>query len=112
MNTDLTGKSQQTLGNGLAPVDGLIDRSGQLKELFLVMIAIVLHQILEEPGFLIDDGQGVVDFMGDACGQAADGGQLLSILKVSKGGFPAFIGILDTLYQLVGNPENNKSDPD
>ena len=76
------GEIEQVMGNFPDPVH-LVDDLGQAVFGFRGVRGSVLFIKLEQPlGFLPDDGQGIVDFMGDAGGELPDGSQFLGLQQL------------------------------
>ncbi|VTR70994.1 hypothetical protein DESC_880020 [Desulfosarcina cetonica] len=77
LNVEMTGESEQLSGNGAAALNRLDDRVDMLDHFRIILVAILdEEQVLYISGGLIDQGQGVVDFVGHPGGQLTDGGQL------------------------------------
>ena len=73
----LAGESQKTLRQFGAALRGIVDHRGDCRELGLVGDGV--RQDLDGPG---DDGENVVEVVGDAAGQLADGLHLLRLRQL------------------------------
>jgi hypothetical protein len=74
------------------------------------VIAVDGEQILDEPGFLVDDGQRIVDLVGHTGGQAADGGQLVGILHLVQGLDAPPVGGMDAIDKVGGHAQDGNDD--
>ncbi|CAK8713513.1 hypothetical protein GMJAKD_02790 [Candidatus Electrothrix aarhusensis] len=77
----LMGKTEQTMSNDLTALHAILDAcKGFLHHILVRKIRRHLLNILDQASLLINDRQGIINFMGHPGCQPADGGQLIGLL--------------------------------
>ena len=107
----VTGKTEQSFGYPAAAFDRGQHRVQELDYPRILWTGVgVDEDILDKPGLLIDDGQRIVDFMGDARGQAADRCQLVGIFHLMQGAEAPLVKKKHAVDHIGGEAEDGEKD--
>ncbi|MFO7990001.1 MAG: L-serine ammonia-lyase, iron-sulfur-dependent, subunit alpha, partial [Desulfotignum sp.] len=107
----MPGKIQQLPGNGAAAFHRFQHILGKGKQP-LVRPGLLFQgqQVDDQPGFLVDDIQGVVDFMGHTRCQAADGCQAVRMLFMVQGLDTSAFRFMEPVHQKGGHAHDGQQD--
>ena len=110
-HVDVAGEAEQPFGDGPAPFHRGDDGVDVADEPGVVLVGLREGEdVLHQPGLFVDDGQGVVDLMGHARGQASDGGHAVGVLDVVQGVGPGLVRDVDLAHHVGGRPDDGQED--
>ena len=96
-------ESQETLGDSRTSIYGRYNRVNKTNELFVMGIRLrKSEQVFNKTGLLVNNGQGVVDFMGHSRSQPPDGGHFIRVFRLMECNNPFFISHVYFIYH-TGN---------
>jgi len=107
------GEAEQPMGDGAASLHGPEHDLGDLQEP-IPFGRFRRHgdQIFQQAGVFTDDGQRVVNLVGNSGGHPADGGHLICVFNTMKRLVSPVIRLPDAVQQGCGTPEHHGRDQD